>query len=630
MVVGVRARLIYFTDGEQKVSYILQWKNPAVDPGKVTITVPVGSVVSTAASLTFTGKGSSNYGKIQQENLMRLLENFADAAAPSYPTVGQLWFDTSISTLKVFSDSAPATWKSLGGVQVRAAVEGPPLNPQVGDIWFERTGDLSGYLYVYTGLGRFPYSTTTNGGWSQIWPRVDAAALRSEYEQVAGLANALATDISYLNGLAFTQLPNFSLLDADLETKRAATPDNEVRRGSTALVAQPVSYDWDALLSACRWLVSRLDLPLDSWEDVSSFPFVQDGRQARSYLFSQHSSFDPRTVPGERLANRQYGSVTLHRLYAETVNIMSAAAPFRYTLRGMAGASGTNSSFAPDVVTYQHCRRAGNWDGSSVVTANTLFNWNNTTERDRFIASGSAIEVTVRLVGGSGPSNDALNSFLNQRGRFRVTADMIRWFDSSATPVMAVAPTMGGLLDVTGGSGVVSIGDQTDSPYGLSVSGEATTNGLNLTVSVTSATGLTGQLQVTYSVICDRTTYDATELKLYPAPLSYNSATDSTGTTPVLANVILPSQPVANFTANGNTGPTQFSVAAGTAVSFAFTGFGSPTLVEWDFDGNGTFTATGTTASFTFTTPGVYSPRVRASNSSGADVLFRPGMINVT
>lgn len=612
--------------------YVLQWKNPAVDPGKHPsgINVPVGTTVSNQTSLVLTGKGTANYGKLQQENLLRLLENFADTAAPSFPTVGQLWYDSSVSTLKVFTDSAPATWKSLGGVQVLNSIDGPPPNPQIGELWFERTGDLSGYLYIYNGLGRFPYSTATNGGWSQIWPRVDAAGLRQEYEQVASLSTTLATNSTYVNGLLFTQLPNLTALDADLEAKRTLTPDPEVNNTTgTGLQAQPVSYDWDALLSMARWQVSRLDIPLDSWQDVSPTPFVQDGRQVRSYLSTAYSSFDPRAATPERRASRQLGTISQHRLYAETVNIMSAAVPFRYSLRGIAGGSGTNSSFAPDVVTYNHARRAGNWAGGSAVTANTLFNWTNATARDRFIAGGSAIEVTVRLIGGVSPTDTALNTFLNQRGRIRVTADLVRWLDSSVTPVMLFAPTVNGLLDVTATPAIVPLGTQTGSGNTLSVSGQRTANGFNLTVSVNAPAGVTGQLQVTYSVIYDRTTYDASELKLYPNPNAYNAGTDAGGTSPVLANQVLTAPPVVNFTANGNTGPGQFTASVGVPVNFVFTGFGAPTLIEWDFDGDGTFTATGATPSFAFMTAGIYSPRCRASNAGGADVLFRPGMIRV-
>lgn len=613
--------------------YVLTWKNPAVDPGKnpAGITVPVGSTVSNQASLTFTGKGSANYGKIQQENLLRLLESFADGTPPDYATVGQLWFDTDTGTLKVYADSAPPTWKAVGGLQVRDAAEGPPPNPQLGDMWFERTGPLSGYLYVYTGIGRFPYSLTTNGGWAQVWPRVDAAGLREELDQVADLAETLSTDRSYVVGRLFTQLPSLTLLDADLEAKRALTPDPEVNStGSTGLQVQPVSHDWDALLSMCRWLVSRLDIPLDSWQDVSSHPFVQDGRQVRSYLVSSYASSDPRATSEARRAGRHLGTISLHRLYTETINILSAAAPFRYTLRGIAGGSGTNSDLAPDVATRLHCRRAGAWVGGSPVTANTLFRWSSGTDRDRFIAGGSAIEVTVRLVGGGSAEDTALAAFLSDVGLVRVTADAVRWLNSAATPVMTVAPTTPGLLAVTSGSGTVALGSIGVGGRWLTVSGTTTSTGFNLTVSVNSPAGLTGALQVTFGTILDRTTYGSTELPLYPAPLAYDAGTDAGGTDPVLADVGLTAAPTADFTVNGTTGPTFLAAAVGAPVTFAYTGSGSPSLIEWDFDGDGTFTGSGATATHTYTTAGTFSPRVRVTNAGGSDVLFRPGKVRVS
>lgn len=612
------------------MAYILQWKNPAVDPGKTNILVPAGSTVANASSLIFTGKGAANYGKVQQENVMRLLENFADGTAPLFPTVGQTWFDTLTSTLRVYTDSTPPTWKSLGGVQVLDTVDGPPPNPQVGELWFERTGPLSGYLYAYTGIGRFPYSLTTNGGWSQIWPRVDATGLREEYDFVVSQLDAMV-GFNNLAGRLFTQVPNMALLDADLLTKIVATPDTEVSLAPPPAQprAQPVSYDWDALLSMARWVVSRLDVPLDTWQDVSGFPFVQDGRQVRRYLLETLSWFDPRYAPINRYTSNSVGTITLHRRYTETVNVLQAVGPFRWTLRGMAGASGTNSTFAPDVVTYQHARRQGAWTGGSVVTANTLFNWNNSVDRNRFLAGGNALEVTVRLIGGASPNDVALNSFLNTAGRIRLTNDMTRWFDASSVPVMTTAPDMVGMDQIVNTAGIVALGSRSGGGYSITLSGERTSNGLNLTTSVNGPAGITGQLQVTYSVIHDCTTFDTVETEVWPRPLGYNSGTDSAGTSAVLVNVILTAPPVANFTANGNTGPNQFQVTTSTPVNFVFTGLGSPTLIEWDFDGDGSFTATGPTASFTYTASGIYSPRVRVSNAGGADVLFRPGMIRV-
>jgi hypothetical protein len=65
-------------------------------------------------SLHLFGMGFLRYGEKANENFIKLLENFASSTAPLKPTVGQLWFDTSTNTLKVFNGSL--SWTAAGGV----------------------------------------------------------------------------------------------------------------------------------------------------------------------------------------------------------------------------------------------------------------------------------------------------------------------------------------------------------------------------------------------------------------------------------------------------------------------------------------------------------------------------------
>lgn len=88
------------------MSYTLNWSNPSL-PGKQPFTLNNGEVNSTAASIPFTGHGVSAYGEIQQENYMRLLENFASDTAPSAPTIGQLWYDTAPRSNGVLTSTFP-------------------------------------------------------------------------------------------------------------------------------------------------------------------------------------------------------------------------------------------------------------------------------------------------------------------------------------------------------------------------------------------------------------------------------------------------------------------------------------------------------------------------------------------
>lgn len=76
------------------MSYNVDWKSGGTEgiPGKATIVLPERIVNTTSTSLTLTGKKTANYGEIQQENFIKLLENFASNTAPANPTIGQLWF----------------------------------------------------------------------------------------------------------------------------------------------------------------------------------------------------------------------------------------------------------------------------------------------------------------------------------------------------------------------------------------------------------------------------------------------------------------------------------------------------------------------------------------------------------
>lgn len=162
--------------------YNLNFKNIAVDiTTKRPIQVPVGGLNNTSSSLTFTGKGAANYGTVQQENLIRLLENFADSTEPLYPTIGQLWYDAGKKTLKVLMSVEPREWRAIGGTQIR---ETPPDIPAIGDTWFDPTGSASGIMYLYTGVGRYPEVNGAIGGWEQIYPAPVMLAGRDEYDEM--------------------------------------------------------------------------------------------------------------------------------------------------------------------------------------------------------------------------------------------------------------------------------------------------------------------------------------------------------------------------------------------------------------------------------------------------------------
>jgi len=97
-------------------------------------------------SLNLYGQGTLRYGEKVDEDLVALLENFANTTAPLLPTSGQLWFDTAHNTLKVYANDLQ--WNAFPFVE--------PTVPKSGDI------HVSGAIV-------FMYA---NGAWRQIFPAV--------------------------------------------------------------------------------------------------------------------------------------------------------------------------------------------------------------------------------------------------------------------------------------------------------------------------------------------------------------------------------------------------------------------------------------------------------------------------
>ncbi len=91
------------------------------------IVIPDGTKDTTSTSLVLLGRLASNYGENQNENFVRLLENFAFNNSPANPINGQLWYDTGNLVVK-FYDSTTTSWKSIGTtIQGNSAILGSLL-----------------------------------------------------------------------------------------------------------------------------------------------------------------------------------------------------------------------------------------------------------------------------------------------------------------------------------------------------------------------------------------------------------------------------------------------------------------------------------------------------------------------
>jgi hypothetical protein len=110
--------------------------------GAALATVADGTVNTTSTSLTLIGKNYAGYGVFLNENYIKLLENFSYSVAPNAPLAGQLWYDTTISVLKVYDGD---NWKPISS---SASGTTEPTSRVLGDLWWDTA---NGQLRVFSG-----------------------------------------------------------------------------------------------------------------------------------------------------------------------------------------------------------------------------------------------------------------------------------------------------------------------------------------------------------------------------------------------------------------------------------------------------------------------------------------------
>jgi hypothetical protein len=96
--------------------------------GEQLVTVPEATINTTACSVALVGRRAVSYGEATAENFVKLCENFAHAAAPSVPMVGQIWYNTTTETLNICVGNNPSpVWREFADVSDTSTVIGQQL-----------------------------------------------------------------------------------------------------------------------------------------------------------------------------------------------------------------------------------------------------------------------------------------------------------------------------------------------------------------------------------------------------------------------------------------------------------------------------------------------------------------------
>jgi hypothetical protein len=107
--------------------------------------------------MTLVGKNYAGYGEFLDENFIHLLESGANTVAPGAPLTGQLWWDKTTATMKVYNGT---TFKVISASTASSTA---PTSNVAGDLWFDTVNQqlkaYNGSAFILIG----PASTAGQG-----------------------------------------------------------------------------------------------------------------------------------------------------------------------------------------------------------------------------------------------------------------------------------------------------------------------------------------------------------------------------------------------------------------------------------------------------------------------------------
>lgn len=175
--------------------------------GTFLLSVDDQTLNSTATDLRFVGRNYSGYGEIQNENLLHLLENFANTSAPPRAILGQLWYDSTNKKIKVYDGTR---FKPVGSAESSATA---PAGFTVGDFWWDNQNEQinvwNGTEFVLVGPEKSPVYGETSTAPAVVKDNVGTDQQIIKF-QVGGEIIAIASRATFNLNNTINPIPGFS------------------------------------------------------------------------------------------------------------------------------------------------------------------------------------------------------------------------------------------------------------------------------------------------------------------------------------------------------------------------------------------------------------------------------------
>ena len=175
------------------------------------LTTVLDGTIDTSTSLTLVGRKREQFGEVINENLIKLLESGANDTPPNTPLVGQLWFDKSVNSLKVYTGSI------FKPISSSLASNTEPTTTNLGDLWLD-TANRQLKVYTDAGFTLVGPTYTKNQGITGVFAGNIVDSHNNSHVAanvyVAGtLVGILSNDASYL---PLSGISNFSTVEQGL------------------------------------------------------------------------------------------------------------------------------------------------------------------------------------------------------------------------------------------------------------------------------------------------------------------------------------------------------------------------------------------------------------------------------
>lgn len=171
-------------------------------------------------SIVLPGMGLLQYGERLEESIVHLLENFASKLPPVSPTIGQLWYDYAVPSMKVWDG---VTWTPVGsnGVKLASTAEYNSLIADINYIIGIPSGNDPAAVHGY---GQTPFPTISNRAATSLeWLSLINAVRKAGMHQGTDVSKLVDTDFvlpgndAVLYGM-MTMMQMFSDLKATIAT----------------------------------------------------------------------------------------------------------------------------------------------------------------------------------------------------------------------------------------------------------------------------------------------------------------------------------------------------------------------------------------------------------------------------